>query len=153
MFIINEEERNMNQGLHYIIRLCHTLCNKKILQKTNALGLSAGQPKILEFLFNHNGCEQKEIAKACEIEPSTVTNLLAKMEGANLIKRKQLNGNRRSLHVFLTEEGGRVTQEVMEIFEEVKREAFEGFTTDEQLEMFRLLTKMFDNLSDYKHNI
>lgn len=137
---------DMNQGLHYIVRHCHTLCNKKILQKTNILGLSAGQPKILEFLFNHDGCEQKEIAKACEIEASTVTNLLAKMEEANLIQRKQLNGNRRSLYVFLTEEGKRVTQEVMVIFEEVKKEAFKGFSTDEQLEMFRLLTKMVDNL-------
>lgn len=138
----------MNKGLHYIVRLCHTLCNKKILQKTNILGLSAGQPKILEFLFTHNGCEQKEIAKACEIEASTVTNLLAKMEEANLVERKQLNGNRRSLYVFLTTEGERVTKKVMKIFEEVKNEAFEGFTTDEQLEMFHLLTKMLDNLSD-----
>lgn len=70
------------------------------------------------------------------------------MEEANLVERKQLNGNRRSLHVFLTTEGEVLTKEVMKIFEEVKKEAFEGFTTDEQLETFRLLTKMFNNLSN-----
>ena len=137
----------MNQGLHYIIRLCQTLCNKKILKKTSILGLSPGQPKILEFLFAHNGCEQKEIAKACEIEPATVTNLLARMEEAHLIERKQLNGNRRSWHVFLTPEGESVNQKVFKIFDEVKKEAFEGFTVEEQVETFRLLTKIFDNLS------
>ena len=138
----------MNQGLHYIIRLCQTLCNKKILKKTSILGLSPGQPKILEFLFAHNGCEQKEIAKACEIEPATVTNLLARMEEAHLIERKKLNGNRRSWHVSLTMEGELVTQKVMKIFDEVKKKAFEGFTVEEQEEMFHLLTKMVDNLSN-----
>lgn len=138
----------MNQGLHYIVRICHTLYNKKILQKTSELGLSVGQPKILEFIFAHNGYEQKEIAKACEIEPATVTYLLARMEEAHLIERKQLNGNRRSLHVFLTTEGERVTKKVLKIFDEVKKEAFEGFTEEEQVETFRLLTKMFDNLSN-----
>lgn len=138
----------MKRELHYIVRLCHTLCNKKILQQTSALGLSPGQPKILEFLEYHNGCEQKEIAKACEIEPATVTNLLARMEKVNLIERKQLNGNRRSLHVSLTKEGELVTKKVLKIFEEVRNKAFEGFKVEEQAETFRLLTKMFDNLSD-----
>jgi DNA-binding MarR family transcriptional regulator len=138
----------MNQQLHYIVRLCHTLCNKKILQQTSTLGLSSGQPKILEFLEYHNGCEQKEIAKACEIEPATVTNLLARMEEAHLIERKQLNGNRRSWHVFLTAEGEIVTKKVMKIFDEVKKKAFEGFTVEEQEGTFHLLTKMFDNLSN-----
>ena len=137
----------MNQGLHYIIRLCQTLCNKKILKKTSTLGLSPGQPKILEFLFDHNGCEQKEIAKDCEIEPATVTHLLARMEEANLIERKQLNGNRRSWHVFLTAEGELVNKKVFKIFDEVRKEAFEGFSVEEQVETLRLLTKMFDNLS------
>ncbi|MCB2355846.1 MarR family winged helix-turn-helix transcriptional regulator [Clostridium estertheticum] len=138
----------MNKDLHYILRLCHTLCNKKILLQTSTLGLSPGQPKILEFLEYHNGCEQKEIAKACEIEPATVTNLLARMEKAHLIERKQLNGNRRSLHVSLTNEGEIVTKQVLKIFEEVRKKAFEGFTVEEQTLTFRLLTKMFDNLSD-----
>jgi DNA-binding MarR family transcriptional regulator len=137
----------MEQGLHYIIRLCHTIYNKKLLQKTSTLGLSPGQPKILEFLEYHDGSEQKEIAKACEIEPATVTHLLLRMEEANLIERKQLNGNRRSLYVFLTEEGKIVTKRVMRIFDEVRSEAFEGFSMEEQGETFRLLTKMLDNLS------
>ncbi|MBU3110115.1 MarR family winged helix-turn-helix transcriptional regulator [Clostridium lacusfryxellense] len=138
----------MNQELHYIVRLCHTLCNKKILEQTNTLGLSPGQPKILEFLEYHNGCEQKEIAQACEIKPATVTNLLARMEDAHLIERKQLNRNRRSWHVFLTTEGEIVTQKVMKIFDEVKTKAFEGFSVEQQEMTFSLLTKMFDNLSN-----
>ena len=69
------------------------------------------------------------------------------MEEAHLIERKQLNGNRRSWHVFLTTEGERVNQKVFKIFDEVRKEAFEGFTVEEQVETFRLLTKMFDNLS------
>ncbi len=137
----------MNHELHYIIRICHTLCNKKILQQTSTLGLSPGQPKILEFLEYNNGCEQKEIAKACEIEPATVTNLLARMEKVGLIERKQLNGNRRSLHVFLTREGEIVTQKVLKIFDEVRKKAFEGFTVEQQEGTIRLLTKMVDNLS------
>lgn len=116
------------------------------MQKTSKLGLSAGQPKILQFLFTHNGCEQKEIAKNYNLEPASVTSLVAGMEKANLIIRKQTNEDRRSLHVYLTPKGEKITKKVLEIFDEVTKEAFQDFTTEEKSEMLRLHTKMFNNL-------
>lgn len=62
-----------------------------------------------------------KIAKACEIEPPTVTNLLSRIEEAHLIERKQLNGNRRSWYVFLTTEGESVNKKVFKIFDEVRK--------------------------------
>lgn len=52
------------------------------------IGLSPGQPKILHYLLNHDGCMQRELADACDIEPATVSRLLDKMEEDGLVRRE-----------------------------------------------------------------
>lgn len=53
---------------------------------------------------DHDGSNQKEIARACFLEAGSLTIILNKMEEKRLIERRILNGNRRSFHIFLTEE-------------------------------------------------
>jgi membrane dipeptidase len=53
------------------------------------------------------GCQQKELAEACSVEPPTMTVLLKNMEQKGLVYRekKQLPGGFRAYGIFLTEEG------------------------------------------------
>ena len=36
------------------------------------IGITKGQPRILDYLSENDGCIQREIAKHCHIEPATV---------------------------------------------------------------------------------
>ena len=74
----------------------------EILEET---GLTAGQPKVLDYLGYHDGASQKEIAAHCYIEAATLTSVLNGMEAKALIERRRLNGNRRTFHIFLTQKG------------------------------------------------
>lgn len=67
--------------------------------------LTPGQPKILDYLLLHDGAVQKEIAEACHIESATMTSVLLGMENKGLVVRKNINSNRRSLYVYLTDKG------------------------------------------------
>lgn len=95
----------MKETLHYLLMADHFLFQKTLFGKIKETGLSIGQPKVLDYLKEHDGTTQREIAAACQIEPASLTSILNGMEKANLIERKTLDGNRRSWHIFLTEKG------------------------------------------------
>ena len=95
----------MDTSLHYLIMIVHSLFQKQVLAELSPLGLTAGQPKVLDYLGRHDGSVQKEIAVGCQIDPATLTGLLNRMEDKGMIERRSLSGNRRSFHIYLTELG------------------------------------------------
>lgn len=105
-----------------------------------------GEPKILEFLAEHEPCEQKVIAAGCNLDSASVTGILGRMEKRELIKRETKNGNRRSLYVSRTEHGEQMTEVVEETFTFVDKRAVEGLTKAEVKELERLLERVSQNL-------
>ena len=64
----------MENSLHYKLRICHTNCQKSIvIDIKSKTDLRPGEPKILEFLAEHEPCEQKVIAAGCN--PVSYTHL------------------------------------------------------------------------------
>ena len=89
---------------HQLMLENQQLLARKLLERVAEEGLSSGQPKVLEFLLEHDGCMQKEIAHACSVEAASVTSLLNKMERDGLVQRKIPQDNRRVSQVWLTED-------------------------------------------------
>ena len=90
---------------HKLMMENHTFFSRMVFERLSGTGLSTGQPKILEYLFSHDGAIQKDIAEACAVEPATATSLLSRMEKNGLVERKSKDGDRRYTCVFLTEKG------------------------------------------------
>ena len=135
-------------SIHYSLMKAHTALNKKILSQAYEIGLSPGQPKILEYLVLHNGSDQKTIASSCEIEPATVGSILGRMENMGLIERKQCKGNRRSLFVYLTDKGRAAAMQMENIFISSDKQAVKNLTEKEIEELNRILARLYSNLTD-----
>lgn len=135
----------MDLSFHYLIMAQQSLFQKELLVKLKGLGLTIGQPKILDYLLTHDGAEQKEIARGCHIEPGTLTTLLNRMETGGLVERRMLNGNRRSLYVFMTDKGIEQAEAVAEAFRELEEKAFHGLSDDERREFLELFTRIYHN--------
>ena len=65
----------MKETLHYLLMTDHFLFQKTLFGKIKETGLSIGQPKVLDYLKEHDGTTQREIAAACQIEPASLTSL------------------------------------------------------------------------------
>lgn len=65
----------MDKSFHYMIMVNQSLFQKKVLDALSPYKLTAGQPKVLDYLGKHNGCIQKSIATGCQIEPATLTGI------------------------------------------------------------------------------
>ncbi|WP_206732066.1 MarR family winged helix-turn-helix transcriptional regulator [Halarcobacter ebronensis] len=130
----------------------HLLFTKKVYEQLADRELSSGQPKILEYLYEHNGSVQKEIALACIIEPATVTSLLYRMEKSGMIERKTQDGNRRSLYVFLTEKGKEEARYVKKAFNTLSNLALNNFTNKEKEQFIEYLVRVNKNLKEVSLN-
>ena len=146
MIIVMECE--MELPIHYILMKAHTALNKKILSRAYEIGLSPGQPRILEYLVSHDGNDQKTIATNCEIEPATVGSILGRMENMGLIERRQREGNRRSLFVFLTDKGRAAAAQMENIFIISDKQVAKDLTEKDIYELTRILTKLYSNLTN-----
>lgn len=124
----------------------HFLVQKSLITSIKDSELTPGQPKILDYLQNHNGCVQKEIAKGCHIEPASITVILKGMESKGYIERKMLNGDRRSLYVFLTEKGKKYIEYLNEKFDKVENTALKNFSEDEKQQLNDLLMRVYENM-------
>lgn len=127
------------ESVHYLLMRAHTRVNQQILAQAAAIGLTPGQPKVLEYLTAHEGSDQKSISAYCEIQPSTTATILAGMEKRGLIERRQAEGNRRSLYVYLTEKGREAARQMNVIFAETEKTALQGLQEEEVAQLKRLL--------------
>lgn len=132
--------------LHYLIMANQMLVQKALLEQLKDTGLTIGQPKILDYLKDHDGSNQKEIARVCFLEAGSLTIILNKMEEKGLIERRILNGNRRSFHIFLTEEGKKKQQLVADVFLEIEKKALSNISEKEYEQFISVYQKIYSNL-------
>ena len=136
----------MEETLHYLIMANHFIFQKRLFSMIKDTELSLGQPKILDYLREHNGSIQKDISAACHIEQASLTSVLNGMEKKGLIVRKKRDGNRRSLYVFLTEKGSEFAERIEAEFDNIEKSAMEGFSDKEKETLITLLSRMYGNI-------
>ena len=139
-------ERRTAMSYHKLMMENHTFFSRMVFERLSGTGLSTGQPKILEYLFSHDGAIQKDIAEACTVEPATATSLLSRMEKNGLVERKSKDGDRRYTCVFLTEKGRTDAALSIDALTGLEEIALDGFSEDEKKRFISYLKRVNDNL-------
>lgn len=137
----------MKESFHYMLMVNQAVFHKKLLAGLQGTGLTLGQPKVLDYLKDNDGVNQKAIAAACHIEAASLTSVLGGMEAKGLIERKTQNGNRRSLHVFLTEKGKSMQKCVEREFAALEKLAFTGIPPREQEAFLQTFSRIYENIT------
>lgn len=132
--------------LHYLIMANQMMIQRSLMDKIKETGLTIGQPKILDYLKDHDGSTQKDIAAACFLEAGSLTVILNGMEEKGLITRTTLNGNRRSYHIFMTEEGRKKQRLISQAFSDIESKATADIPDDEMKLFMSVYQRIYDNL-------
>ena len=140
----------METSFHYLSMAIQALLQKKLMEELKDTGLTLGQPKVLDYLKDHDGASQKEIALSCHIEPGSLTSILNRMEQRSLLERRSLNGNRRTSYIFLTDYGKESKDLVDQKFQKIEEEAFAGMSEEERSKFMKSLGQVYDNLCNNK---
>lgn len=136
----------MDLSFHYTLMAVQAMVQKKLLSSLKHTGLTAGQPKVLDYLREHNGANQKEIAGGCHIEAGSLTSVLNRMENNGLVERRMLHDNRRTYYIFLTDKGRSLSDLVAGEFSGLEKEVFRGISEAEQEQFIKTFQAIYHNL-------
>lgn len=109
--------------------------------------VSFGHWAFLRILWESEGLTQRELsAEAGVMEPTTFSALKA-MERLGYVRRRQLGGDRKKMHVFLTPKGRKLKHKLVPIAQEVNRIAVKGVGIEDVAVTRRVLLAIIDNMA------
>jgi DNA-binding MarR family transcriptional regulator len=129
-----------------VIRLCK-IHRQRAEEALTRLGLHVGQELLLLQLWQEDGASQSRLAEAMEVDLSTISKTVLRMERAGLLFRSPDTEDARISRVYLTERGRALHEPVVQIWHAWEARLVEGQTEVEQMLLRRLLRQMITNLS------
>ena len=108
--------------------------------------IDRSQPWILDYLAEHDGCIQRQLAERAHFDPASITSALVRMEEQGMVRREPVPGDRRALRVYLTEKGREKQRYVQQVFSDTEEIALRGFDAQERAQLEAFLERIHDNL-------
>ncbi|MEZ5649981.1 MAG: MarR family transcriptional regulator [Burkholderiaceae bacterium] len=111
-------------------------------------GVSFGHWMFLRILWEGDGLSQRALSEQAGLMESTTHSALVRMEQAGYIERRGLPGNRRRIHVFLTNSGRALEKKLVPLAEEVNAEALGGTSAQDIATTRRTLLSIVIRLAE-----
>ncbi|HXT38333.1 MAG TPA: MarR family transcriptional regulator [Chloroflexota bacterium] len=112
-----------------------------------ALGLHVGQEMTLLRLWTEEGQSLSDLAECADLDLSTMSKAITRMERAGLVERRSDPEDERVWRVFLTDRGRALQEPVAQAWDEVERHAMASLTMEERILLRRLLLQVQNNLT------
>lgn len=138
---------NNRSLVHEIITL-NVTHRYRVGKAASKLGLYFGQPAIIEYISQNNGCTQKELAEHLHISPASVATTLKRMEKAGFVARIEDKNDSRKKRLAITEKGAYVLRDFRQICDETDMQLFDGFSEDEKEQLMSFLKRLNANIAD-----
>ena len=139
----------------YTTFVCYSLkatmkkVEKYIGNELDHFGLNLAQSFVLFTLMENDGSTLSEIGNRAQIENSSLTTMVDKLERENLVERRLCSQDRRVIRLFLTDKGRDLAQKVYqhgESFNKYLRKEL-GVTQDNFLAGLVTVANSIDRLS------
>ncbi|MEJ8634204.1 MarR family winged helix-turn-helix transcriptional regulator [Streptomyces sp. MS2.AVA.5] len=121
----------------------HRMAAGKLLK---GAGLYPGQEFVMMHLWDAGPVRQSELIKAVELDPSTVTKMLQRLEQAGHVRRCPDPADRRAVLIEATADSCALHSAVAEAWTNLEEHTLHGLGPDERTELVRLLAKVEENL-------
>ena len=110
------------------------------------LTVGQGQPRILKELRERGTMTQKELADICILDVATMSRTLDRLEQSGLIKRENNPESRRSWNISLTQDGEKMADKAIEIFDMTDEIFCKGITEEELNTLCEISSKIENNI-------
>lgn len=130
----------------HLIRDAHRAVQKRLEDAISPRGVARGQWYFLRVLWEGDGLTQRELSgRVGMMEPTTVVALKS-MEKAGLIRRERDPKDRRKIHIFLTDTGRGLKEELLPLAKAVNDLATAGCSEEDLAAFRRVMTRVLANL-------
>jgi DNA-binding MarR family transcriptional regulator len=132
----------LSHALSRVSRL-HRIAAGKMLRRT---GLYPGQEFLMMHLWEVGAARQSELIKSVDLDPSTVTKMLQRLEQTGYVRRSPDPRDRRAAVVEATADSCELRSQVEAAWVSLEDRTLSGLDGAERVELARLLAKVEANL-------
>ncbi|MFE7777537.1 MarR family winged helix-turn-helix transcriptional regulator [Streptomyces sp. NPDC057445] len=132
----------VSHALTRVARL-HRIAAGKALRQA---GLYAGQETVMMRLWQSGPVRQSDLIRMCELDPSTITKMLQRLEQSGHVRRCPDPADRRAVLVEATEDSCALYTDVTRTWGELEEHTLAGLDPAERAELGRLLARVEQNL-------
>jgi DNA-binding MarR family transcriptional regulator len=97
-------------------------------------------------LWKQDGLMQSELAESLNRSPSTITNMIKRMEKAGFVVRRPDPRDERISRVYLTDAGSRIKAAVEDVWRTFEEQVFAGFGEEELARLCEFLLRICQNM-------
>ncbi|MBO0580043.1 MarR family winged helix-turn-helix transcriptional regulator, partial [Clostridium botulinum] len=134
-------ENNILNNLMHIARQPFMFFRNEVQEKTdNAF-------ETLRLLANEENVTAGRIAEHLDIKPSSVTQIIKKLQDVGTAERVKSEEDARVIYVLITDKGRESLKDRGNISENLKVKLFKGFEEDELEKLDDYLTRILENIS------
>ncbi|MGN0193875.1 MAG: MarR family winged helix-turn-helix transcriptional regulator [Pseudoramibacter sp.] len=127
----------MTDNFHFMLMQLFNGHSQALQKTARDIGLSPGQPKVLECLDSGQALSPREIGKLCRIDKATMTSLLQKMERDGLVVRFANPEDHRSKLVQLTDKGMEMARQINTSYSQIDAAALACLSTEEKQQFLK----------------
>lgn len=123
---------------------------EKLLKETlGEASINSAQINIMYQLWNEDNITISELSKRTQLANTSLTTMLERLEAQGQILRCRNDKNRREIRIQLTEHARSLQENTLEILTAMHSINFNGFTLEEENQMYDFLNRMKSNLETY----
>ena len=117
-------------------------CNHLLYHK---FSLNFSQNRILSLLNREGPMTQKALMCKMQIQPGSLSEVLAKVEGAGLVERRRCEDDRRNFEIRLTQEGTKQAEAFERDRQDMAQLLFATLDDGEKQQLMNLMTKLHEH--------
>ncbi len=129
--------KSLYQTMHRLIRLMHRRAHYR---KRMQGGLYHGQASLLRLAAQKDGASQKDLAADMDVRPSSMTEMLTRLEMNGMVVRKQDKNDQRVMRIYITEEGRKLAEQMNAAAD--MDDVFDILSNQEKSQLLAILEKL-----------
>ena len=123
---------------------------EQMLQECNISEFNGAQGKILYVLWEYGELPITRISRLTSLAKTTLTSMLARMEDAGLIQRKDNPQNRREALISITAKARELRRDYDAVSDRINEVYYNGFSESEIEAHERYLSRILANMEEYE---
>jgi DNA-binding MarR family transcriptional regulator len=143
---VDIEGDSFRSSILYWIGILETEANLQFVQETGGAKSDVSIWRTLSILSEIDGATVGELAWHTHIERTALSHLLTQMEGQELVERRPMPTDRRTVQVFILEKGRETFARMLPVRRMVFQRATESISREDLEVTMRVTRRLIDNL-------
>lgn len=111
-------------------------------------GIFLGQLPALEYIHRNPDCSQKDVADFMGVSPPSMAVMVKRMIRDGLIEKRLNPEDMRQNHLRTTARGGAISTHNRALYDQLDRQAYQGFSPEELEQLANYLDRLINNLAN-----